>query len=65
MVTKIKAIKRVLSMDHIKSKDLARWLNYVEMTEKEFDRIADFFRDDRVWSWDNKKGFYKDNLQLY
>ena len=56
------AIKRVLKMDHIKPKDLQRWLNYVDMTESEFDRIADFFRDDRVWSWNKDKGFFKENL---
>ena len=42
ILSREEAIKRVLSMDHIKSKDLARWLNYVDMTETEFDRIADF-----------------------
>ena len=44
-----KNIERVKKMDHIKSKDLARWLSYVGMTEDEFDRIADTFRDPRVW----------------
>ena len=44
------AIKEVLKRDHIKSKDIHRWLKYVEMTENEFDVIADGFRDPRVWS---------------
>jgi imidazoleglycerol phosphate synthase cyclase subunit len=35
--------------DHVKSSDLQRWLDYVGMTEDEFDRIADTFRDPRVW----------------
>lgn len=30
--------------------DLVRWLNYVGMTRTEFDRIADTFRDPRVWA---------------
>ena len=39
----------VLKYDHIKPSDLERWLNYVDMSEEEFDRIADTFRDE-VWS---------------
>ena len=42
-------------MDHIKSDDLNRWLEYVGMSEEEFDRIADHFRDPRVWKWVNNK----------
>ena len=47
------AITLVNNMDPIKSKDLHRWLGYVDMSESEFDRIADHFRDPRVWSWQN------------
>ena len=39
----------VKRMDHVKPNDLYRWLKYVDMTEDEFDRIADTFRDPRVW----------------
>ena len=42
-------------MDHVKSSDLTRWLSYVGMTEDEFDRIADTFRDPRVWRMSNEK----------
>ncbi len=42
-------IQEVLKRDHVKSKDLYRWLNYVGMSENEFDLIADSFRDERVW----------------
>tara|TARA_Y100001968_G_C19431202_1_gene757103 strand:- start:274 stop:2316 length:2043 start_codon:yes stop_codon:yes gene_type:complete len=42
-------------MDPIKPKDLGRWLEYVNMSEEEFDRIADHFRDPRVWKWDSNK----------
>jgi hypothetical protein len=29
---------------------LQRWLRYVDMSEAEFDRTSDTFRDPRVWS---------------
>lgn len=48
----------VRKMDHIKSKDLYRWLEYVGWTEEEFDRVADTFRDPRVW-WKDKDGNWK------
>ena len=50
-------------MDHIKSRDLYRWLDYVGMTEKEFDRIADHSRDPRVWTWNEKSGWARIYLQ--
>lgn len=55
-------IKRAKLMDPIKSRDLAVWLKYVDMTENEFDRIADFFRDPRIWKWDEEKGWNKENI---
>ena len=57
-----KGIRLINSMDHIKSSDLYRWLGYVEMSEKEFDRIADHFRDPRVWTWNEKIGWNTDEL---
>tara|TARA_A200000113_G_C8863685_1_gene354122 strand:- start:659 stop:1873 length:1215 start_codon:yes stop_codon:yes gene_type:complete len=54
-------IYEVMKRDHIKSKDLNRWLSYVNMTENDFDKIADTFRDKRVWFI--KDGYwYKNNL---
>jgi len=41
--------------------DLDRWLNYVGMSEEEFDRIADGFRDPRVWRKENGE-WVKDNI---
>jgi hypothetical protein len=35
--------------DHVKPRDLRRWLDYVGMSEAEFDTVADTFRDRRVW----------------
>jgi imidazoleglycerol phosphate synthase cyclase subunit len=49
LLTREQALERVRQMDHVKSSDLNRWLDYVGMTEDEFDRIADTFRDPRVW----------------
>ena len=51
-----KGIEYVKKYDHVKpKKDLKRWLEYVNISEDEFDRIADKFRDERVWSViDNK-----------
>lgn len=43
------AIQLVNQYDPVKPGDLKRWLEYTGMTEDEFDRIADTFRDPRVW----------------
>ena len=62
LISRREGIKLINSMDHIKSRDLYRWLDYVGMTEKEFDRIADHFRDPRVWTWNEKSGWRRDIL---
>jgi imidazoleglycerol phosphate synthase cyclase subunit len=49
LMTREQGLALVAKMDHVKSSDLRRWLDYVGMTEDEFDRIADTFRDPRVW----------------
>jgi len=61
IMTRQEAIKIVKKMDHIKSKDLYRWLEYVGWTEKKFDAIADTFRDPRVW-WIKNGQWWKDNV---
>ena len=48
-MTREEGIKMVLKYDHVKPRDLQRWLTYVGMNEEEFDSIADSFRDERVW----------------
>ncbi|WP_096701970.1 N-acetyl sugar amidotransferase [Magnetospirillum sp. 15-1] len=60
LMTRDRAIELVNHYDPIKPSDLYRWLNYVGMSEDEFDRIADTFRDPRVWrmeagSWVRQK----------
>lgn len=55
-------IKMVKKYDHVIPSDLYYWLDYVGMKEKEFWKVANSFRDPRVWS-KNKKGVWvKDNI---
>lgn len=61
LISRDEAIDRVRKMDHIKSSDLRRWLDYASMTEDEYDRIADTFRDPRVWRRERGE-WVKDNL---
>lgn len=44
-----RAIDLVNLYDPVKPRDLYRWLDYVGMSEYEFDRLSDTFRDSRVW----------------
>ena len=48
-MTRDQGISEVLGRDHVKSEDLHRWLHYVGWTQEQFDRVADTFRDPRVW----------------
>ena len=58
-----KGIELVKKYDHVKPmNDLSRWLEYVKMTEDEFDRHADTLRDSRVWKKDSKGNWIKDNI---
>lgn len=61
LMTREQGIEIVRKMDHIKSKDLYRWLEYVGWTEEEFDSVADTFRDPRVW-WIENGQWWKDNI---
>ena len=61
-MTREEGIEMVRKYDHVKPHDLSRWLRYVGMTEEEFDRIADTFRDPRVWRKDNHGSWVKDNI---
>ena len=47
------AIDLVAKHDPVKPSDLARWLEYTGMSEEEFDRIADTFREPSIWSYKN------------
>lgn len=61
LITREEGIELVRKYDHVKSRDLKRWLEYVGMSEEEFDRIADSFRDPRVWRQENGQ-WVKDNV---
>jgi N-acetyl sugar amidotransferase len=55
-------IAMVRKYDHVKPRrDLERWLGYCNMTEDEFDRICDTFRDPRVWRIEDGE-WVKDNI---
>ena len=62
LMTRDEGIAMVRKYDQVKSSDLQRWLEYVGMSEAEFDRIADTFRDPRVWWKDEGGRWCKDNL---
>ncbi len=55
------AIKLVKKHDHVISSDLYYWLEYVDMKEEEFWKIADTFREPSVWSI-IKNEWVKDNV---
>lgn len=56
-------IRMIRKYDHVKPlRDLKRWLKYVDMSEAEFDAIADRFRDRRVWWKDDNGNWLKDNI---
>tara|TARA_B110000027_G_C16096107_1_gene290877 strand:- start:1055 stop:1765 length:711 start_codon:yes stop_codon:yes gene_type:complete len=62
-MTREEGIKMVKKYDHVKpKKDLNRWLEYVNMSEDEFDTFADTLRDKRVWKRKNNGDWTKDNI---
>lgn len=62
VMTREEGVELVKKYDHVVSKDLYRWLDYVGMTEEEFHRIADTFRDPKVWRKDEQGKWVKDNI---
>jgi len=61
-MTREQGVEMVRKYDAVKPRrDLDRWLKYVGMTEEEFDRICDTFRDPRVWRIENDH-WVKDNI---
>jgi hypothetical protein len=61
-MTREKGIEMVRKYDHVKPmRDLGRWLEYVGMTEEEFDYASDGFRDSRVWRIEGGQ-WVKDNI---
>lgn len=60
-MNRAEAVNMVRRYDHIVSSDLYYWLEYTGTTEDEFWRIADTFRDPRVW-WIEAGQWWKDTL---
>ncbi|OGV42624.1 MAG: LPS biosynthesis protein [Lentisphaerae bacterium GWF2_57_35] len=61
-MTREEGVEMVRKYDHVKPRrDLERWLQYVSMTEDEFDAVCDTFRDPRVW-WIKNSEWWKDNI---
>jgi len=60
-MTREEAVKMVQKHDSIKHSDLSRWLEYVDMSEDEFDLVCDGFRDPRVW-WIQDGQWWKDTV---
>lgn len=56
------AIEMVRAYDDVRPRDLIRWLDYVGMSAAEFDRVADGFRDPRVWARDASGAWVKTSL---
>ena len=60
-ITRNQGIEYVKKYDHVISDDLYHWLDYVDLTEDEFWKTAESFRDPDVW-WIENNEWYKDNI---
>ena len=61
-ITREQGIELVRQYDHVKPRrDLERWLDYVGMSEGEFDQTCDTFRNQRVWRIEDGQ-WVKDNV---
>ena len=62
LMTRAEGVELVRKYDHVKPRrDLERWLEYVDMTESDFDYVCDTFRDRRVWDIEDGQ-WVKDDL---
>ncbi|WP_202985521.1 N-acetyl sugar amidotransferase [Thiospirillum jenense] len=62
LMTREQGIEMVRKYDSVKPRrDLERWLEYVGMSESEFDEICDQFRNPRVWRVEDGQ-WVKDNI---
>jgi hypothetical protein len=50
----------ILQYDHVRPGDLIRWYEYAGVEEGEFDRVADTFRDPRVWKIQDGRWWKRD-----
>lgn len=61
-LTRKEGIEMVKKYDHVVPKDLYYWLKYVNIGENEFWKIANSFRDPKVWRKNKKGNWEKDNI---
>jgi N-acetyl sugar amidotransferase len=61
LISRVEGVELVRKYDHVRPRDLDRWLAYVGMTEETWDLTCDTFRDPRVW-WIQEGRWWKDNL---
>lgn len=61
IMSRSEGIAQVRDRDHIKSKDLLIWLEYVGWDENKFDQVADTFRNERIW-WIKNGEWWKNNI---
>lgn len=61
LITRNEGVELVKQYDHQVPDDLERWLQYVGVRASTFHRVADTFRDRRVWKPTNK-GWIKKNV---
>ncbi len=61
IMSRDEGIQMVKKYDHVVSEDLEYWLKYVDLSEEEFWKTADKFRDPRVW-WIQDGEWWKDNI---
>jgi N-acetyl sugar amidotransferase len=62
LMTREQAIELCRQYEGVVPGDIVRWLDYVGMTRTEFDRIADTFRDPRVWIKNEYGQWIKDSV---
>lgn len=61
-ITRDQGIEYVREYDHVIPGDIPRWLSYVGWKRSQFDRVADTFRDARVWVQNEYGHWLKDNI---
>lgn len=60
-MTREQGIEMVRKYDHVVSSDLYYWLKYTGVSEEEFWKVANSYRDPRVWRMENGQ-WVKDNV---
>jgi imidazoleglycerol phosphate synthase cyclase subunit len=61
LLTREEGIALVKKYDHVFPRDIIRWSKYTGISKNEFERIADSFRDPRVW-WKEDGKWVKQNI---